>query len=73
MALFELNEDTKKILGMPNFRCGGLAQLLRGKGHEIPYKAREEQSYVIYWMLELYEKHGPDWRFKAMKYLEEGK
>ena len=59
--MIELNEDTKLILGMPNFRCGVLARVLRLDGIEIPQKAEEEQAYVIHWLLSFYEKHGDKW------------
>lgn len=58
----ELNNETRFILGRPNFWCGQLSRNLRELGHDIPKKAEEEQAYVIYWMLGLYEQHGDNWR-----------
>ena len=56
-GMIELNEDTRFILGRPNFWCGSIARRLRELGHKIEEKAEEEQAYVIYLMLGLYEKH----------------
>jgi len=66
----ELNEETKFILGRPNFVCGSIAILMRELGHDIPRKSEEEQAYVIHWMLDLYEQHGADWRNKADMHLK---
>ena len=68
--IFPLNDDTRWILGQPNFRCGAIAQFLRILGHSIEYKAEEEQAAVIYWMLTLYDKHGSDWRVEANRILQ---
>lgn len=68
-AWFELNEQTKEILGRPNFSCSPIANGLRRIGQTIPNKAEEEQAAVIYWMLSMYQKHGDDWRKEAEKAL----
>lgn len=71
----QLNEHTRFILGMPNFRCAPIAHQLVRLGHDIPARSEEEQAYVINWMLELYEQHGDDWRKRAesaLKPKEEG-
>jgi len=68
-AWFELNEQTKEILGRPNFACAGIASSLRAGGQPIPRKAEEEQVAVIYWMLSMYQKHGADWKKEAEKEL----
>lgn len=66
----ELNEETKFILGRPNFWCGGIARLLRKRGYDIPLKSEDEQAYVIHWMLCLYEEHGSEfWGEKAREIL----
>lgn len=63
--MFELNDQTRWILGRPNFVCGGIARVLRAGGHEIPAKAEEEQAAVIHWMLCQWETHGSDWKAVA--------
>lgn len=68
--MFELNEQTRKILGRPNFWCGSIAPLLRKLGHIIPNKAEEEQAAVIHWMLCLYEQHGDNWEVEGEKILK---
>ncbi len=65
----QLNEDTRFILGRPNFWCHAIAQRMRELGHEIPNKAEEEQAHVINLMLEHYEKHGTNWRSELETYL----
>lgn len=67
--MFELNDETRWILGRPNFMLIGLAQRLRQLGHVIPTKAEAEQAACIYWMLCLYEQHGENWRAEGEKIL----
>jgi hypothetical protein len=62
----ELNNETSFILGIPNFKCAYTAEKLRSRGHNIPRKAEAEQAAVICWMLNLYLKHGPNWREQFM-------
>ena len=69
--MFELNEQTRFILGRPNFWCGSVARILRLTGKQIPNKAEEEQAAVIHWMLCLYELHGDNWRAEGEKLLKE--
>ena len=68
------NEDTKFILGQPNFALGIYEPLLRWLGYDIGAKAEEEQAASLHWMLTLYEEHGSNWRIEAglviQKYLE---
>lgn len=66
----QLNEHTRFILGMPNFRCAPIAHRLVALGHEIPPRSEDEQAYVINWMLELYEQHGDGWREEFGKVLD---
>lgn len=66
----ELNNETKFILGRPNFWCGQISHILREKGHNIPRKSEEEQAHVIHWMLGLYEQHGDNWRTEFESYLK---
>ena len=65
--LLPLNDDTRWILGRPNFWCYSVAQVLREDGHEIPTKAEEEQAAVIHWLLHLYLEHGDQWRKVAQQ------
>lgn len=58
----ELNDETRWILGRPNFVCAPIFRALRLLGHEIPHKAEDEQAYSIWWMLNLYLEHGNKWR-----------
>lgn len=68
--MFELNDETKDILGRPNFMCRNFAIALREKGWDIKEKAEDEQANVIYWMLTMYEKYGKEWRTEAVKELQ---
>lgn len=62
MISFEWNDETKWILGRPNFWCGPIADRLRQLGHSIARKGEEEQAYVIHWMLSLYTLYKEKWR-----------
>jgi hypothetical protein len=64
------DKETRWILGRPCFVCAGIAQNLRAKGYEIERKAEDEQAVVIDWMLNLYAKHGTDWRSEAEAFLK---
>lgn len=66
----ELNNETRFILGRPNFWCGSVSHRLRELGHDIPKKAEEEQAHVIHWMLGLYEKYGDKWREEFEAYIK---
>lgn len=68
----ELNDETRFILGRPNFWCGSVAPIFREGGHTIPKKAEDEQAHIIHWMLGLYAKHGDGWKEKANEYLNSG-
>lgn len=68
--MFELNDETRWILGRPNFTCPAIANLLRKNGHDIPNKSEEEQAATIYCFLTMYEKHGDNWREKVKEDLE---
>lgn len=68
--MLELNEETRFILGRPNFACASTAALLRVLGHTIEENAEDEQAAVIHWMLCLYEKHDSKWKDKANEILK---
>ena len=68
--MIEFDDKVKEILGRPNFACGRIAEKLRQKGFEIECKAEAEQARVLYWMLEMYEKHGADWKTECNNYLK---
>lgn len=69
--MVELNDDTRWIMGRPNFWCASFAPALRRMGHEIARKAEDEQAVVIWWMLNLYQNHGDKWREVADRLLKE--
>ena len=71
-ALLPLDEQTRIILGRPNFTCIRTAQRMRELGHKIPKKAEEEQAAVIHLHLTMYQQHGAAWLEHALKYLEHG-
>lgn len=67
--MLPLDDETRWILGRPNFACAGIAAKLRTQGHEIARKAEAEQAFVIWWMLCVYENHGTKWRDVAEEML----
>lgn len=69
--MFDLNDETRFILGLPNFRTGPMAHRLRELGHDIKTKCEDEQAYTIHWLIwkAINEKQArnqsriwPDWR-----------
>jgi hypothetical protein len=71
--VIELNDETRWILGRPNFACAGLAECLRRMGHTVARKAEDEQAAAIHWMLTMYEQHGTEWREAAERALQAAK
>jgi len=67
------DDEVRWILGQPNFACAAIFRRLRALGHEIPFKAEEEQAYSLFWMLSLYVEHGAGWREEAERILHEPK
>ena len=61
----ELNDELVEILGRPNFTCTKLAECLRHCGQDIKRKSEYEQAAVLHVLLNLYIKHGNDWRKHA--------
>jgi hypothetical protein len=70
--MFELNDETRWILGLPNFRCSPIAWRLNQLGivPRIAKRAEDEQAGAIHWMLSMYETHGEDWREHARTVLQ---
>lgn len=56
-----LEGDLIAILGRPNFQCANLANALRLKGQDIPFKSEEEQAAVIHFTLNQYLKDSVNW------------
>jgi len=71
-ALLPLDEQTRIILGRPNFACIRTAQRMRELGHRIERKSEHEQAAVIHLHLTMYQQHGAAWLEHALKYLEVG-
>lgn len=68
-----LDDEMRDILGRPCFTLIVMAQLLRGMGHDIKTRAEDEQAASIHWMLDLYMKHGSEWRTEAARIIQEFK
>lgn len=65
-----LNDDLRHILGMPNFTCGGMAQVMRNSGrYAIVRKSEHEQAAVIYFLLTEYLADPTNWRVVAQEKL----
>ncbi len=57
------DDEIKFILGQQIFHTAPIAHFLRDKkGYKIERKIEIEQATVFQWMIELYEKHGKEWR-----------
>lgn len=64
------DDDVMWILGQPCFAIGGFADFLRKGGMDIPRKAESEQAEVAYYCLQMYAKHGADWRKEVGKAMD---
>jgi hypothetical protein len=71
--MIKLNDDEIQILGTPCFASAHTAKLLIASGlyEDKAKKAEYEQAVFAHWGLELYKKHGEDWRKEADKILKE--
>ena len=58
----ELTPELEFMLGIPNFRCGSIASILRGKGFKCKRKAESEQALVIHVMLKFYNLDRENWK-----------
>jgi hypothetical protein len=70
--MIKLNEQEVSILGMPCFRCAGIAKLLiEAEVYENKaQKAEYEQAVFMHWAMTLYKEHGENWREEASKILK---
>ena len=68
-----LDDELRAILGRPNFACINVARHMRNVGHEIKWRAEDEQASVIHLLLGFYLQHGPvEWFDRANEYLVKG-
>ena len=66
----KFDEETKLILGQPNFAVAKYAHRRRELGEKIETKAEAEQAHVLFWWLSLYAKHGKNWWDEMIKELK---
>jgi hypothetical protein len=64
------DDETRYILGIPNFQAGPIAHRFRAGGADIPRKAEAEQAFVLRKMLNLYLQHGAKWRDEFVRELD---
>lgn len=67
-----LDDDLIEILGRPNFHCGAVANALRLRGHNIPFKSETEQATVLHFTLNHYLQDPVNWRDRCRNGLLEG-
>lgn len=72
VELLPLNEQTRMILGRPNFACTFTARRMRELGHRIKPTPRDEQAAVLHLLVNMYQKHGADWFEHVSAYLDRG-
>jgi hypothetical protein len=66
-----LTDELREVLGYPSFKCAPFAQAFRQAGAAIPFKAEEEQAFVLDWLVRLVLTHGANWRQAAGDELKE--
>ncbi|RQT33456.1 ead/Ea22-like family protein [Burkholderia contaminans] len=57
----ELSAALRHVLGIPNFRCAPIAQLMRDSGAKIKMRSESEQAHVLHWLVKLVLDHGEGW------------
>lgn len=60
-----------EVLGLMLYTTTPIAHALRAAGTDIAKRCEEEQAYVLHWLIQLALQHGPDWRARATKSIEE--
>jgi hypothetical protein len=65
IALPPLNAALTEILGRPSSRCGNIAYILRKGGQDIRPRPEDEQAAAVYFLLDIYLKHGDGWHKRA--------
>lgn len=61
LRAFLATDAAQTVLGLPNFRTGPIAHVMRAGGAQIRAKCEAEQAWVIQWLLELVLEHGDEW------------
>ena len=73
-ATIPFDAETQWILGQPCFAVGKLGRLLHELGlYSVECKAEAEQAAVLHWELNLYLKHGQEWRKEAVKIIDQAR
>lgn len=67
--MFNLDNDTRWILGQTPQTCRGIAARLRKIGYSVANTPEDEQAASIHWMLCVYEQHGGVWKEKGREVL----
>lgn len=62
--------EVKYILGRPCFAVIEEVKMLRSRGQRISFQAEDEQAAGIFWLLQMYQEHGPDWRQAARREIQ---
>ncbi|MGI3901262.1 MAG: hypothetical protein ACRYGP_13740 [Janthinobacterium lividum] len=57
----EITPEIVEVLGLPNFRCGPIADVYRAAGHEIERQSEKEQAFVLFHFLHFVLRHGAGW------------
>lgn len=63
----------RDVLSMMLWHTGPIAHAFRADGQEIPTRAEDEQSYVMFWALKLAIQHGENWRAVGTEELKQSK
>lgn len=70
----ELKGELLEILGRMPMNNAGIARRLHELGlYVVPRRIEEEQAAALHWMLNMYFKHGDQWRAEGEKILKDEK
>ncbi len=64
------DDEVKFILGRPCFVVTEEAEMLRSRGQQIPYRAEDQQAAVLFWLLQMYQEYGAEWRQAVRREIE---
>ncbi len=64
------DDEVRFILGRSCFVVVEEAEMLRSRGQQIPYRAEDQQAAAIFWLLQMYQEYGAEWRQAARREIQ---
>ena len=66
----KFDDEVRFILGRPCFVVVEEVKMLRSRGQKISFQAEDEQAAALFWLLQMYQEHGMEWRQVARREIQ---